>query len=120
MGFSPRLRDETTVAWLNGIDKSEWTPLVRLLRDKDLRSTLCANWWLTSRIYDDPTSLTGPPQPYSTSPHQTSPTDPPQPYPASDKRKVRIKQSPLQDPHTGRALRASLKKTSLQDIAHHS
>jgi hypothetical protein len=80
----------------------------------------CANWWLTSRVYDDPTSLTGPPQPYSTSPHQTSPTDPPQPYPASDKRKVRIKPSPLQDPHTGRALRARLEKKSTRYYVQHS
>ena len=47
-------------------------------------------------------------------------TGPPQPYPAFYKRKVRIKPSPLQDPHTGRALRARLEKKSTSYHVQHS
>jgi ribonuclease HI len=40
MGFDSHLRDETTVAWLEGIDRAEWDPLMKELKEKRVKNLL--------------------------------------------------------------------------------
>jgi hypothetical protein len=70
---------------------------------------------MVSRVYDDPDEPYGP---ASAVLYESAPDEPYGPASAVPFR-VRTKPCPLQDPHTGRALRARL-KTSLQDLDHHS